>query len=64
MSEQDPLSDLEIREQSLAHVRDVLASPQKVPAAGLDQPKHETATDLVDGATSLERQLANEAEQM
>ncbi|USZ73776.1 hypothetical protein [Natronosalvus halobius] len=64
MASNDPLSDLEIREQSLAHTRDALAALQKVPAAGLDQPKHETVTDLVDGATSLERQLANEVEQI
>jgi len=34
MSNQQPLSDLEVREQSLAQIRDALAALQQVPAAG------------------------------
>lgn len=60
----DPQSDLEIREQSLAGVRDALAALQGVPAAGLDAEKHETLSGMVDDATALERSLANEVDQM
>lgn len=64
MSDQDPQSDLEVREQSLSGVRDALASLQQVPAAALDAEKHETLSEMVDDATSLERALSNEVEQM
>ena len=64
MADQQPLSDLEVREQTLAGVRDALAALQGVPAAGLDPEKHETLCEMVDNAESLERQLANEVEQM
>ncbi|QRV14237.1 hypothetical protein JMJ58_14975 [Haloterrigena salifodinae] len=58
------LSDLEVREQSLANTRDALAALQKVPAAGLDDSKYETISRMVDDARSLERALQNEVEQM
>lgn len=64
MSDPTPQSDLEVREQSLSGVRDALAALQAVPAAGLDQEKHETFREMVDDAGALERQLANEVEQM
>ena len=60
----NPLSDLEIREQSLAKTRDALAALQQIPAAALDETKHETVSEMVDTARSLERELQNETEQM
>ena len=47
MSNQQPLSDLE--------VRDALAALQQVPAAGLDEAKHETVTDIVDDAQTRQQ---------
>ncbi|ELY72592.1 hypothetical protein [Natronobacterium gregoryi] len=64
MSERQPLSDLEVREQSLSKARDALAALQQIPAAGLDEAKHETVTEMVDNCRSLERALQNEVEQM
>lgn len=63
-SNAEPLSDLEVREQSLAGVRDALAALQQVPAAGLDAAKHETFQGMIDDATALERALSNEADQL
>lgn len=63
-SDREPMSDLECREKALASVRDALAALQRVPAAGLDESKHATVRELTDGATSLERSLANEVEQL
>lgn len=60
----EPLSDLEIREQSLSGVRNALAALQQVPAAGLDAAKHETFQGMSDDATALERALSNEADQL
>lgn len=60
----EPLSDLEIREQSLSGVRNALAALQQVPAAGLDAAKHETFQGMIDDATALERALSNEADQL
>jgi hypothetical protein len=60
----EPLSDLEVREQSLSNVRDALAALQHVPAAALDETKHETISGMVDDARALERSLSNEVEQM
>lgn len=64
MTDQGPQSDLKVREQSLSCIRDALASLQQVPAAALDAEKHETLSEMVDDATSLERALLNEVEQM
>ncbi|WP_114578540.1 hypothetical protein [Saliphagus sp. LR7] len=64
MADQEPLSDVECREQALAGVRDALAGLQHIPAAGLDVEKHETVREMVEDATALERSLANEVEQM
>lgn len=64
VSNADLRSPLEVREQSLAGVRDALAALQGVPAAGLDSEKHETLTGMIDDATALERSLANEVDQM
>ncbi|QFU81750.1 hypothetical protein [Natronorubrum aibiense] len=64
MSNQPLLSDLEVREQSLAQVCDALAALQQVPAAGLNEAKHEMVTGMVDDARSLERSLSNEIDQM
>jgi len=63
-SDLEPMTDVEVREQALSNVRDALAALQHVPAAGLDESKHETVRELTEGATSLERALANEVEQM
>ncbi|WP_226043344.1 hypothetical protein [Natrinema sp. DC36] len=64
MSDAEPLSDLEVREQSLAGVRDALAALQQVPAAGLDAEKHETLREMTEDASALERALSNEADQL
>lgn len=64
MTESLVQSDSEIREQALANTRDALAALQQIPAASLDEPKHETVTEMVDNCRSLERQLQNEVEQM
>lgn len=62
--DREPLADVEVREEALSNVRDALASLQRVPAAGLDESKHETIRELTDGAASLERSLSNEVDQM
>ena len=59
-----PLSDLEVREQSLAKTREALAALQQIPAAALDETKYETVSEMVGNARSLERELQNETEQM
>lgn len=58
------LSDVEVREEALARVRDALAPLQEVPAVGLDAEKHETLRELSDSLSSLESELTNEVSQM
>lgn len=43
----EPLSDLVVREESLAKTRDALATLQQIPGAGLDEVKYETVTEMV-----------------
>lgn len=52
MTDSEPLSDVECREQALAGVRDALAGLQSVPAAGLDAEKHETVREMVEDTTN------------
>jgi len=54
MADAEPQSDLEIRERSLANIRDALATLQRVPAAGLDAEKHKTLRSMVDDPNERE----------
>jgi len=60
----EPVSDVENREEALSKVRDALASLQRIPAAALDESKHETLCGMVDDASALERSLSNEIDQI
>lgn len=57
-------NDIEPREQALSDTRDALAALHSLPAAGLDSEKAATVIELTRTVESLEKQLANEVEQL
>lgn len=52
------------RETALADVRDALATLHTVPVTGLDAEKAETVLEVAETVESLEKQLANEVDQL
>lgn len=54
----------EMKEKSLATVRDALAALEELPAAGLDGTKHERFSDTIDVLRALENELTNEVDQL
>lgn len=53
-----------VREAALAAVREGLRAVETVPAAALDEQKHETLADVHDGLESLEAALTHEVDQL
>ncbi|WP_459191809.1 hypothetical protein [Halosimplex sp. J119] len=61
---QEPLSDIECKEEALGGIRDAIAAVQRIPAPALNGEKHDQLLESADTLQSLERALTNEVDQL